>query len=100
MDRTLTKTDKNKVFEILRLFNLDPAEFRWSEEHSIEHNDQVTYSKLQHRPTAYYFIFNEYSLSFSPGSYTRIQHERSLDAFTRYTFVSQWATRLRKEIDA
>lgn len=106
MDARLVKTDRNRVFEILRAVELPVNEFVWSESEFNEGmGERATGSVLTHRPSEYFYGFGHSFDQFSPGEQSRTESQQ-LDNYglaktsTRFNAFGRWAERLKDELDA
>lgn len=97
---TLLRTQRKRVYEILREVGLEPAEFFWSNE---EIAGSLIVSKLGHRGGRHYFLFSSYEINSwcmaCPGTF------RSMDYHYPKTWEEQqrifrgWAQCLKRELD-
>jgi hypothetical protein len=103
-DATLTKTEKNTVFQQIVNQKFDPLEFAWTEETTQETPYPTSVyrkSVLTHCPTEYYFSFGGIVYECSPGQTDEVDSRTrpSLD-YQRFGLVSKWLERVRQEYDA
>jgi hypothetical protein len=104
--QTLSKTQKNEIFNILQDAGLEPSDFSWLEEEG-EYLDIVV-SKLVYRDEEFYFKFdlneegeNEpLSCAFSPGINMLSESYAVESWIEQKRFVENWANILRNEIFA
>lgn len=73
--RTLLRSQRKQVFEILRAADLEPADFDWSKERV----DETRVSRLSYRQGDYYFQFSSYEMGgrciACPGGYQFIEYD-------------------------
>lgn len=98
---TLLRSQKNRVFQILREEGLEPAEFKWIE---CELGGTLVVCRLNYRDGAYYYQFSWYELNswcvVSPGRYRAIEYEHPTDWQEQETCFRNWARQLRREAEA
>jgi hypothetical protein len=104
-DVTLTKTEKNAVFNWLEAAKFDPADFEWSETQHEEATHRGSFSfkasTITHRHSGYWFGFGGIYCSFVPGLRMRNEVEEHLnDWSTKAASFHLWLHRLRQEVDA
>ena len=104
-DFTLTRSQKNNVFEWLQRARLDPSTFEWKEYQCSERTPRgdvhSTVSKLIHKGTGYYFVFGRVYNTFVPGHRAKIDVEEHLsDWGMQAATFNLWLLRLRREVDA
>ena len=96
------KTQRNHVFERLVAYDLEPAAFEWHTDYS--EGNQI--SRLQHSSSDYFCIFdyidNNGWLTMAPGPNQREQRVLAKGPSWPHTLteVSNWASRLKAEIEA
>ena len=104
--KCLLKSQKNEVFRILQEIGLDPANFEWGEEISIDGDSVI--SKLGCYDEDFLITFDFYSysgeenyyLTFRPGEDRAIQEEQIDDWKLALRYVYIWAACVKREIDA
>ncbi len=97
---TLLRSQKTRVYEILKEVGLEPAEFSWSVE-SIA--GSLSVSRLKHRDGQYYFQFSSYELNAwcvtRPGLYRSMDYQHPKNWGEQEDFFRQWAECLRRELE-
>ncbi len=104
-DATLTKGEKNLIFEMIQRRGFDPADFDWREMKSEEWSglfiDHFTVSQLIHSATGYYFTFGGHTVTACPGKLRKIESEVHKDDWTiKSGAFDSWLTRLKAEVEA
>ncbi len=102
-DYTLKNTQKNDVFLRLTRMRFDPADFAWAEHQRKAPHSYSNYlvSRLVHRSSDYYFIFDGRLCIFSPGAgQAKVSSEDHLNWGEMLSRVDKWLTELRRELDA
>lgn len=99
-NRTLLRSQKKEVFEILLELGLEPADFAWSKERV---NDKAVVSQLSHRQGDYYFRFTWYEVGSRceacPGRFQLVEQEHPKDWAEQVVHVRNWARHMRREIE-
>jgi hypothetical protein len=97
---TLLRSQKRRVYEILREAGLEPAEFSWSSDTVAA---AMTVSRLTHRDYQYYFQFSSFELNAGcvacPGTYRTIDYQYPKGWLEQEPFLLAWAQCLRAELD-
>jgi hypothetical protein len=97
---TLLRTQKKRVYEILRETSLEPAEFSWSNERIV---DKLVVSKLKHRDGQHYFQFSSCEINAwciaCPGLYRTMDYRYPKSWEEQEDIFRQWAASLRSELD-
>ena len=96
--RTLLRSQKKKVFEIVREAGLEPADFEWSREHV----NGMTVSRLTYRKADYYFQFSSsevggYCIA-CPGRQQLVEYDHPKSWAEQENHVRNWAGHLHREI--
>jgi len=98
---TLLRSQKNRVFKILREEGLEPADFKWTE---CQLGGSIDVSRLDYRDGVYYFQFTWYELNSwclaSPGRYRALEYEHPNDWEEQETCFRNWARHLKREFEA
>jgi hypothetical protein len=98
-------THKNLIFEEVRKTALNTPEFEWQEDYSYCTGGNFIVSKLVHKPTGYYFLF-DYSSNhkhwavFSPGVNQSMQSEYPGDWSGQWGYVLKWLAQLKLELES
>jgi hypothetical protein len=87
IDATLTPTQRNEIFEVIRKYGPPANEFRWDEEDHrwtlyMEGTRTHRVSVLRHQPTGYSCLFGDWVMVTCPGIAEKVEttaHERSWD---------------------
>jgi hypothetical protein len=99
-NRTLLRSQKKEVFEILREVGLEPADFAWSKEKA---NDKVVVSRLRYREGEYYFQFTWYEAGSRcescPGRYQLVEYQHPTSWAEQMVQFRNWVKHLRREIE-
>ena len=108
-DFQLLKSQRNEVFNWIRVVGLIPSEFSWATSSSESFPDHSV-SRITHFPTGYFLSFDRSSrwhqmyFSGSPGrneiSFSRYGTEKELWSDDTKIIVQEWLNNLKKEIDA
>jgi len=108
-DFRLLNQQKKTLFEILVSLKFDPADFAWEECQTEDHNSnswmaggplEFHVSKLVHRPSNYYIIFNGINVIYSPGTNRKVEREEHHDDWQRrYSAFRAWLHCLKAELD-
>ncbi|MEO8398301.1 MAG: hypothetical protein ABI550_00655 [Ignavibacteriaceae bacterium] len=105
MEKSLIlKSQKEKVFNDIRVYGFDPSDYTWEEVKSIF--EDLIVSKIIHKKSGYYFVFDFYrdshNFRLSPGN---MKQEESVfvnignwDVFSQYFF--KWLSYLDRELEA
>ena len=102
-EQLILRSQANQVFRILQQFDLSPQDFDWAKT-SSRYTRETTVSKLLHRNTDFYFIFDfrngAHYCELSPGqsSITEEQFPGSWDLLLGY--FGSWLNYLKREIEA
>lgn len=98
---TLLRTQKRRVYEILRETGLEPAEFSWSRE---EIAGSLIVSKLAHREGERHFLFSSYEMNSwcvaCPGLFRSMDYHYPKTWDEQEQLFRRWAECLRKELDS
>lgn len=98
----LLKSQKNNIFEILRVAGLEPANFSWIDS-VLQSTDRVT-PRLKYLDGEYYFRFDMFEgghcCTFSPGEEEIVQWEKPGSWENQIHYVRVWIRCLKREIDA
>ncbi len=98
---TLLRTQKKRVYEILREVGMEPAEFSWSRE---EIAGSLIVSKLSHRAGLHYFLFSSYEMNSwcmaCPGIYRSMDYHYPKSWDEQERIFRRWAECLKRELDA
>ena len=105
VDATLTKIQKNYVFNRIREYCPPPSHFQWTEREQKEFKATAYWpyrvSVLTHFPTGYYCIFGAQAVTTSPGKNRKVEDLRHEDDWQKQTDTCiTWLVRLKKEVDA
>ena len=97
---TLLRSQKKRVYAILRETNFEPAEFSWSDERIV---DQLIVSRLKHRDWQYYFQFSSCEINawciVCPGLCRTMDYRYPKSWEEQEGIFRQWAESLRRELD-
>lgn len=101
----LLKTNKNYFFEILKKTGLEPANFSWTNQQVPDTSVPPPYKniivpKLEYLDGEYYFQFEKYSCTFSPGQTKAVEHINLERSDEQLFYVRQWAGYLKRQIEA
>lgn len=102
----LLKTQKNEVFNILQKEGLEPANFSWKVNKAPDTSVPPPYkdilvNRLEYLDGEYYFQFEHYSCTISPGESQAVQYVRGMTSDDEVIdHVSLWARYLKREIEA
>jgi hypothetical protein len=97
--RKLLKSQANEVFEAIKNAGLEPSEFDWQD--TVGHVSGTRVSRLVHKPSSYYFIFDNFDDFYSkwePGYQTLAdsnywqEWESQLDCFRLWLVYVQRET--------
>ncbi|UCG59703.1 MAG: hypothetical protein JSU70_09330 [Phycisphaerales bacterium] len=98
---TLLRSQKNRVFEILREEGLEPADFKWVK---VNSGGTIIVSKLDYRDGTYYFQFSWYELNSwcvaAPGKYRAMEYEHPRNWSEHEVCFRNWTRYLKREINA
>ncbi|UCD51209.1 MAG: hypothetical protein JSW27_00985 [Phycisphaerales bacterium] len=96
--RTVLRSQKKRVFEMLREAGLEPADFEWSREQV----NGMMVSRLIHRSAGYYFQFSSYEVGgycmACPGRQQLVEYDHPKSWDEQENHVRNWAGHLRREI--
>jgi len=103
MSQLLLKTQKNEIFEVLKVHELGHTEFIWSKEKSDYNEYEV--SVLTHNPTEYFFKFDfntnqNHCCKYSPADGKRRSTVFTGNWYDQTEHVHIWAVCLEEELDA
>jgi len=97
---TLLRSQRHRVFQMLREAGLEPADFSWSKQ---EIAGGIVVSKLSYREGTYYFQFSWYELSswcvLSPGRSRLLDYEHPMNWREQEASFLAWAQCLKREIE-
>jgi len=105
VDVTLTRIERNAVFNMLTTAEFDPADFEWKD-HPLAEDTPMgimhsTASTLLHRQTGYYCKFGRYYCEFVPGTRAKVEAQAHNNNWAlRERSIRLWLHRLRQEVDA
>jgi hypothetical protein len=104
-DATLTRIEKNGVFELVVKFGPPPSEFCWTEkqEQYSPYVNAPTYrvSVLTHQPTGYYCVFGAHALTLSPGLSEKVEfYKHREDVRQKIERCAKWLIDLKAEAEA
>ncbi len=96
--RTLLRSQKKAVFEMVRAAGLEPADFDWSRPQA----EGVTVSRLDYVREDYYFQFSSceagaYCIA-SPGRYQLVEYHYPKNWEEQTGYFRNWTQHLRREI--
>jgi hypothetical protein len=98
---TLLRSQRNRVFEILREVGLEPALFTWAKE---EVANAIVVSRLKYRQGDFFFQFSWYEMSAwcmcSPGRFRASEYNHPKDWAEQEGFFRNWAHYLKRETEA
>ncbi len=98
---TLLKSQKNRVYDLLRQGGLEPAEFSWNKE---EIAGSLIVSRLNFREGTYYFQFSSHEVNAwctaCPGQFRSLDYEYPRSWEEQETVFKKWAQCLKREIAA
>jgi hypothetical protein len=98
---TLLRSQRSRVFEMLREAGLEPAEFSWAKE---EIAGNMVVSRLNHRDGTHYFQFSSHELNAwciaCPGRYRLLDYEYPKNWQEQEGVFRNWACFLKREIEA
>lgn len=107
LDARLLRTDRNMVLRLIEAASLDGSQFKWSETTFKEgiYGGTCLGSLLTHLPSEFFYAFGHTFDQYSPGRQNRIESISLSDRYSpkkqiRYQTVSEWAQRLKVEVDA
>jgi len=96
--RTLLRSQKKKVFDLVREAGLEPADFEWSREQV----NGMTVSRLTYPKADYYFQFSSYEVGgyciACPGRQQLVEYDHPKSWTEQEIHVRNWAGHLRREI--
>ena len=99
----IMKSQKNQIFQLIKDTKLNPSEFEWIECNS-EMVPDLRVSKLIHRPTGFYCMFDLRSISlwteYSPGHEATIERKESYSWGSQLVHVQIWLVSLSRELKA
>jgi hypothetical protein len=99
---TLLRSQRKRIFEVLREVGLEPADFSWSEKEEL--GGSIVVSKLHYQEGTYYFQFSWYELSswcvLSPGRYRSLEYEHPMNWKEQEASFRAWAQCLKREIES
>jgi hypothetical protein len=97
---TLLRSQKKRVYEILREAGLEPGEFSWSQEKIAQ---SLIVSKLNHRDGEHYFQFSSYEMNAwcvaCPGQFRSMDYHYPKSWDEQEKLFAQWARTLKVELD-
>lgn len=97
---TLLRSQKKRVYDILREVGLEPAEFSWTTERVVE---RLAVSKLMCRDGDYYFQFSSCELNAwciaCPGLYRTMDYQYPKSWEEQERLLRQWAEGLKRELE-
>jgi hypothetical protein len=104
-DATLTKTQKNRILEVVRKYGPPADNFNWTEREQEEYCNMSLWpfsvSVLEHRPTGYFCIFGAHSVTTSPGIKKKVEGFRHEDNWgTKENACGRWLVDLKVEVEA
>ena len=98
---TLLKSQKNRVYELLREGGLEPAEFSWDK---MEIAASLAVSRLNYRDGAYYFQFSSYEVNAwcmaCPGQFRSLDYDYPKTWEEQEGVFRKWLSCLKREITA
>jgi len=98
---TLLRSQRHRVFQMLREAGLEPADFSWSRQ---EIAGGIVVSRLSYREGTYYFQFSWYDLSswcvLCPGRSRLLEYEHPMNWREQEACFVAWAQCLKREIEA
>ncbi len=104
--RLLLQSQKNSTLESIQKSSLNPADFEWSETGlpaSLVENQAIV-SKITHRPTGYYFIFDardHYCVRLAPGLRGKITQTEYVEEWEKaLLYFKSWISVLETEISS
>ncbi len=96
---TLLRSQKNRVYELLRQNGLEPGEFCWAKE---EIAGSFVVSRLNYREGEYYFQFTSHEVNSwctaCPGQFRTLDHEYPKNWDEQEAVVTKWIQCLKREI--
>jgi hypothetical protein len=97
---TLLRSQRSRVFEMLREAGLEPAEFSWAKE---EIAGDIAVSRLSYRAGTYYFQFSSHELNawciVCPGRYRLIDYDYPKDWREQEGVFRNWTSYLKREVE-
>jgi hypothetical protein len=98
---TLLRSQKRRVYEILREAGLEPAEFSWLQETIA---GSLIVSRLDYRYGDYYFQFSSYEMSSwclaCPGTFRSMDYSYPKTWEQQEQILAQWAKVLKTELES
>jgi hypothetical protein len=98
---TLLRSQRNRVYELLRENGLEPAEFSWAKE---EIAGSLVVSRLNYREGEYYFQFTSHEVNAwciaCPGQYRSLDYEYPKNWEEQEAVLRKWMQFLKRELAA
>jgi hypothetical protein len=98
---TLLKSQKNRVYDLLRQGGLEPAEFSWNKE---EIAGSLIVSRLNYREGTYYFQFSSHEVNAwctaCPGQFRNLDYEYPRSWEEQEGVFRKWVQFLKRELAA
>ncbi|MHB8335899.1 MAG: hypothetical protein ACYDEE_00580 [Ignavibacteriaceae bacterium] len=99
----ILKSYVNEVLLYIKSNGLDATEFSWEETYSTQSHPLLV-SKLVHKHTAYYFIFDflkdAHFCEYSPGKEKLVDKNYPGDWTNQFSYFKYWISYLKREIEA
>lgn len=104
-EHKLLKTQKNYVFKVLQKIGLEPANFSWKHQQITDPDDlsadeDIIVPRLEYLDGEYYFQFEKYSCTFSPGQTKAVEYKNLERSDEQLFFVRKWAEDIKRQIEA
>src|SRR5437588_12703650 len=100
--RHLLQSQANQVLEAIRNeAGLEPTDFDWQDTEGPMSNMRV--SRLVHKPSGYYFVFDNFSgfhSKWAPGWQTRVDSEYSDEWEYQLTLFKSWLDYLKRKTNS
>jgi hypothetical protein len=97
--RELLKSQRAEVFRTIEASGFDPVDFDWDDIESA-YGDEVTVPRLTHRPSDYWYIFDQGISFFSPGK-EELQVSANAPNWPNHIVnVGSWLSYAKREIEA
>ncbi len=97
----LLRSQRNRVYEILREAGLEPSEFAWSKEKIA---GVLLVSRLNHKDGTYYFQFSSHEVNSwclaCPGRFRWVEYEYPKNWEEQEDVFRRWVSSLKRELEA
>ena len=99
--RILLRSQANQVFEAIKREGFEPSDFEWRD--TTGPASQQPVSRMVHRPSGYYFVFDnviEFVSKWEPGAQTLVDSNYSANWEDQFDWFRDWLTYVRRETES